>query len=84
MVVSDALTFYLISTISSLIVVFLGVIYKSKCKVVTCCGCVRIERDVDAEERIDEMELGKSKGIQLQPPDIIHDIIQHDIQQLHH
>ena len=71
MVVSDALTFYLISTVSSLIVVFLGVIYKSKCKVITCCGCIRIERDIDAEERIDEMELGKSKSNTLQQPDII-------------
>jgi hypothetical protein len=76
--VSDALTFYLISTISSLIVVFLGVIYKSKCKVITCCGCLRIERDVDAEERIDEMELGNSKGVSIQQ----HDIIHHDIQQI--
>jgi hypothetical protein len=66
MVVSDALTFYLTSTVSSLLVVFLGVIYKSKCRVITCCGCVRIERDVDAEERIDEMELGNSKSNTLQ------------------
>jgi len=71
MVVSDALTFYLISSVSSLIVVFLGVIYKSKCKVITCCGCIRIERDVDAEERIDEMELGKSKNNTFQQNDII-------------
>jgi hypothetical protein len=80
MVVSDALTFYLISTVSSLVVVFLGVIYKSKCKVITCCGCIRIERDIDAEERIDEMKLGKSKSNTLQQPDII----QHDIQQIQH
>lgn len=79
MVVSVALTFYLISTVSSLIVVFLGVIYKSKCKVTTCCGCIRIERDIDAEERIDEMELGKSKSNTLQHPDII----PHNPQQLY-
>ena len=60
MVLSDSLTFYLISSTSSILVVILGVIYKSKCRVITCCGCVRVERDVDAEERIDEMELGKS------------------------
>jgi hypothetical protein len=78
MVVSDSLTFYLISTASSLIVVFLGVIYKSKCKVITCCGCIRIERDVDAEERIDEMELGKSKSNTI--PQI--DIISHNLQEM--
>jgi hypothetical protein len=72
MVLSDALTFYLISSVSSVIVVIMGVIYKSKCRVITCCGCLRIERDVDAEERIDEMELGKSK---------INDI-SHNVQQI--
>jgi hypothetical protein len=71
MVVSDALTFYFISSVSSIIVVFLGVVYKSKCKVITCCGCIRIERDVDAEERIDEIELGKSKNNILPQIDII-------------
>jgi hypothetical protein len=78
MVVNDAITFYLISTASSVIVVFLGVIYKSKCRVVTCCGCIRIERDVDAEERIDEMELGKSKSNTI--PQI--DIIPHNLQEM--
>jgi len=61
MVLSDSLTFYLISSASSILVVILGVVYKSKCRVITCCGCMRVERDVDAEERIDEMELGKPK-----------------------
>jgi hypothetical protein len=71
MVLSDALTFYLISTVSSIIVVIMGVVYKSKCRVITCCGCVRIERDVSVEERIDEMELGKSKSNATQQIDII-------------
>ena len=71
MVLSDALTFYLISSVSSVIVVIMGVVYKSKCKVITCCGCLRIERDVDAEERIDEMELGKSKNNTLHQIDVI-------------
>jgi len=71
MVLSDAITFYLISSVSSIIVVIMGVIYKSKCRVITCCGCLRIERDVSAEERIDEMELGKSKNNTLQQIDII-------------
>ena len=77
MVLSDGLTFYFISSVSSVIVIFLGVIYKSKCKVISCCGCIRIERDVDAEERIDEIELGKSKN-KLSLPYI--DIIPHNIQ----
>jgi hypothetical protein len=54
---SDTLIFYIISTAASITVVVLGIIYKSKCKVITCCGCLRVERDVEAEERIDEMEI---------------------------
>jgi len=63
MVLSDAITFYFISTLSSIVVLVIGVIYKSKCRVIKCCGCIHIERDVNIEERIDEMELGKSKNI---------------------
>jgi hypothetical protein len=28
--------------------------YKSKCKNIECCGCIKIERDIEAEESIDE------------------------------
>jgi len=31
-------------------------IYKSKCKSFRCCGC-ELVRDVEAEEKIDELEL---------------------------
>lgn len=72
MAVSEALTFYFISSVSSILVVFLGVVYKSKCRVISCCGCIRIERDVDAEERIDEMEIGKTNNNTLSQIDIIH------------
>jgi hypothetical protein len=34
----------------------LGVCYKSKCKTLECC-CVKIVRDIEAEETIDEHEL---------------------------
>lgn len=71
MPVSEALTFYFISSVSSILVVFLGVVYKSKCRVITCCGCIRIERDVDAEERIDEMEISKTNNNTLSQIDII-------------
>lgn len=39
--------------------------YKSKCKKISCCGIV-VERDIDAEEHIDE--------IQLQRPTEAHDM----------
>jgi hypothetical protein len=37
----------------------LGVCYKSKCKTIDCC-CIKIVRDIEAEEQIDEhtIELG--------------------------
>jgi len=57
MALSDTLVFYIISTAASITVVVLGIVYKSKCKVITCCGCLKVERDVEAEERIDEMEI---------------------------
>ena len=57
MSLSDTLIFYIISTAASITVVILGIVYKSKCKIITCCGCLRVERDVEAEERIDEMEI---------------------------
>ena len=58
---SDTLIFYIISTAASISVVILGIIYKSKCKIITCCGCLRVERDVEAEERIDEMEIAQNQ-----------------------
>ena len=57
MVLSDTLIFYIISTAASISVVILGIVYKSKCKIITCCGCLKVERDIEAEERIDEMEI---------------------------
>ena len=52
--------FYIISSAASITVVILGIVYKSKCKVITCCGCLKVERDVEAEERIDEMEINQN------------------------
>lgn len=42
-----------VSICSGLLLAALGIIYKSKCRRIKCCGC-EIERDVDVEEHIDE------------------------------
>ena len=42
-----------VTIFSGLVLATLGVIYKSKCRRVACCGC-EVERDVDVEEHIDE------------------------------
>lgn len=49
-------TFYMFlvtSGIGFLLAIMKGV-YKSKCKEVSCC-CIKIVRDVEAEEKIDEL-----------------------------
>ena len=43
---------YFITICSGLVLATLGVIYKSKCRRIKCCGC-EIERDIEAEEHID-------------------------------
>jgi len=35
--------------------------YKSKCKKISCCGLV-IDRDVEGEERIDQIEIEKQNS----------------------
>ena len=46
---------------SGLVLATLGVIYKSKCRRVKCCGC-EIERDVDVEQDIDEHNQDATEG----------------------
>lgn len=51
-------SFFLTSTIGCIMGI-LRMIYKSKCKRCSWCG-ITIERDTDAEEKIDELELQRS------------------------
>lgn len=37
----------------------LAVCYKSKCKTIECC-CIKIDRDVGLEEKVDEIELQRT------------------------
>ena len=46
----------LMVTGSGLFLAILAILYKSKCRSIRCCGC-EIIRDVDIEERIDEIEI---------------------------
>lgn len=41
---------------------FTRLLYKSKCKKCSCLGCELI-RDTDVEEKIDELELQRSKAL---------------------
>ena len=46
----------LIVSCSGLFIAILVILYKSKCRSIKCCGC-EIIRDVEGEERIDELEI---------------------------
>jgi len=53
-------SFFLTSTIGC-IMGLIRMLYKSKCKSCSLCG-ITIERDIDAEEKIDELEIQR-RGI---------------------
>jgi hypothetical protein len=53
-------SFFLTSAIGCLMGI-VRMIYKSKCKSCSCCGC-KLERDVEGEEKIDELEIQR-RGI---------------------
>jgi hypothetical protein len=51
--------------LTSVIGCFMGIlrmIYKSKCKKCSLCGCI-LERDVQEEGRIDELEIQRSNAL---------------------
>lgn len=50
-------------TSSGIVLACLALCYKSKCKNVKL-GCLQIERDIEAEEQIDEIELEQKKNIE--------------------
>lgn len=53
-------TFFITSSIAFLLALSRQ-LYKSKCKILKCCGCELI-RDVEAEEKIDELELERHRS----------------------
>ena len=58
---NDALFIVLINSIVIVILKIISMFYKSKCKKVDCWG-VHIERDINAEEELDEQTI--NKGLQ--------------------
>jgi hypothetical protein len=55
---NDALFIVLINSIVIIILKIISMFYKSKCKRVDCWG-VHIERDIEAEEELDEQTINK-------------------------
>jgi len=56
MTISEVIWSLLITSITGLIFGLFTIIYKSKCKHISCCGIV-IDRDVEGEEKIDQQEV---------------------------
>lgn len=54
-------SFFLTSVIGCLMGI-LRMIYKSKCKKCSLCGII-IERDVELEEKVDELEIQRSNAL---------------------
>jgi hypothetical protein len=46
---------------STIILAILAICYKSKCKNIKCLGCIEIERDVEGEEELDEIEMNNNE-----------------------
>ena len=60
----DAVFFsFLITSVIGCILGVSKMIYKSKCRSCSCCG-MKLERDVEGEERIDELEIERSKALE--------------------
>jgi len=60
---SESFYYYLVSTVSSILIVILGFMYKSKCKIIKCCGCVEVDRDVEVEQKEDELEFNRNTSV---------------------
>jgi len=59
----DAVFFsFLITSVIGCILGLSRVLYKSKCKKCSLCGII-IERDVESEEKIDELEIERSVAL---------------------
>jgi len=52
---------FFLTTTTAFIFGLVKVLAKSKCKSCSMCGC-KIERDVELEERLDEMKLDKKES----------------------
>jgi hypothetical protein len=55
---NDALFIVLINSVVIIVLKIISMFYKSKCKKVDCWG-VHIERDIEAEEELDEQTINK-------------------------
>ena len=56
----DSTIFYIISSLSTLMIFCCGIVYKSKCSDISILyDCIKIKRDTNNEEKYDELELQK-------------------------
>jgi len=60
---SEVFWSFLITSVIGCLLVIARLCYKSKCKSCSCCG-FKLERDVEGEEKIDELEIQR-RGVNL-------------------
>jgi hypothetical protein len=58
---------FLITSIIGLIMVIARMLYKSKCRQLSCCG-FHIDRDVEGKERLDEMVVMRRRSDEEKSP----------------
>jgi hypothetical protein len=51
-----------VTLITGCLLAVVKITYKSKCREVECC-CIKIKRDIDNEEKIDEIEMNRLRRI---------------------
>jgi hypothetical protein len=70
MSLSEIFLTMLVTSTFTFLMAWLAVCYKSKCKKIACCGIV-IDRDIEAEEHIDEIQLQQRPTEAPDRPDIV-------------
>lgn len=59
---SEVFFTFLITSVIGCLMGMVRMLYKSKCKTLECFG-MKIERDVESEEKIDELEMQRSNAL---------------------
>jgi len=67
--ITEVFLTFVISSGIAFILALARILYKSKCKNVECCGCIKIQRDIESELELDEREPPSPRANQSQRTD---------------
>ena len=60
--VSEVFLTFLVTSLIGCVLGLVKILYKSKCRRCSICG-LEIERDTEAEEKVDELEIQRSRSL---------------------